>query len=356
MANAGLLWVDKYRPENFDEIDLHPKISVMLKKMCDSPNFPHLLVYGPSGSGKKTRVMAMLQELFGPGVRKIRVDHKSIKVNTKTVELTTLSSNYHIELNPSDVGFQDRHVVQEIIKEIAQGKTLESESKRDFKVVVLTEVDKLSKEAQHALRRTMEKYMSTCRLILLCNSISKVTEPVRSRCLGIRIPAPQEDEIINVLIGVAKHEKINLPKELAVRIAEQSDRDLRKALLVFEATKSQHYPFKATTPIQRSDWEEFIIQIAKEIAEDQSQKTLAVVRSKFYELLTHCIPPEIVLKNLAVELMKKVDSELKYEVIKWAAFFEHRMQIGSKPIFHLEAFVAKFMSIYKRFLNQLQDF
>ena len=62
-------------------------------------------------------------------------------------------------------------------------------------VVVLTEVDRLSRDAQHALRRTMEIYMATCRLILVCNSTSKVIPAIRSRCLGVRVAAPSEDEV-----------------------------------------------------------------------------------------------------------------------------------------------------------------
>jgi len=74
---------------------------------------------------------------------------------------------------------------------------------------------------------------------------------------------------------------------------------------------------------------------------------LFLVRGKLYELLINCIPPEVILRKLLLELMKKLDSELKHEAAHWAAFYEHRLQSGQKPIFHLEAFVAKFMSVYK---------
>lgn len=118
-------------------------------------------------------------------------------------------------MNPSDAGFHDNVVVNTVIKEIAQYHPIDSASQKSFKgthsdycsllyrclcvcllpVVVLSEVDRLSKGAQHALRRTMEKYSSSCRIILCCNSPSKVIEPVRSRCLGIRIPAPSEEQV-----------------------------------------------------------------------------------------------------------------------------------------------------------------
>ncbi len=62
-------------------------------------------------------------------------------------------------------------------------------------MVVLAEVDRLSRQAQAALRRTMEKYTAACRLILCCNSASRVIEPVRSRCLGIRVAAPTHEQV-----------------------------------------------------------------------------------------------------------------------------------------------------------------
>ncbi|ELR24424.1 replication factor C (activator 1) 3, putative [Acanthamoeba castellanii str. Neff] len=295
--------------------------------------------------------MALLRELFDAGVEKLKIDHRDFKLpSSTTIELSIVSSAYHIELNPSDAGYHDRLVVQEVIKEIAQSPPLDTTNKPPFKVVVLNEVERLSKEAQHALRRTMEKYMSVCRLILCCNSTSKVIDPVRSRCLMIRVAAPSLDEVTKSLQAISKKEGITLPPELARSIAVQSDRNLRKAILMLQATHTAKYPFEKGQRVEMTDWEEFIVRLAQFIIDEQSPKRLMDVRNQLYELLSHCIPPEVIIKKLALELLKKLDTSVKYEVIRWAAFYEHRMQMGSKAIFHLEAFVAKFMSIYKRFL------
>lgn len=100
-------------------------------------------------------------------------------------------------------------------------------------------------------------------------------------------------------------------------------------------------------------WEVVIKSIAKDITEEQSPARLLKVREKMYELLGHCIPAELILRMLTIELLPKLDAELKQEVVEWASFYEHRVQTGSKAIFHLEAFVAKVMCIHKKFLISL---
>lgn len=264
------------------------------------------------------------------------------------------------------MGNYDRVVVQDLLKEVAQTQQVDQTAKQRFKVVVINEADHLTRDAQAALRRTMEKYSPNLRLILLANSTANIIAPIRSRTLLVRVAAPTEAEICDVLAKSGKKEGWPLASELNMRIAKESGRNLRRALLMYEAVHAQKYaiylPFytspltipseKVTdsTPIPPPDWDALIGQVAKEIMEEHSPARILQVRAKLYDLLTHCIPPTTILKTLTLKLVPMIDDALKADVIKWAAFYEHRIRMGSKVIFHLEAFVAKFMRIVEEYL------
>lgn len=347
------LWVDKHRPKDLMKLDYHKEQAVGLKSLIQQSDFPHLLVYGPLGAGKKTRIMCLLRELYGSGVERARQETMHFTTpSNKKIEIMTVSSNYHIEVNPTDAGIYDRVVIMDLVKNVAQTHQIDSSGQREFKVVILNEVDYLTKDAQHALRRTMEKYVATCRLILIANSISRVIPAIRSRCLAIRVPAPSIDEIVNVLHTVCKKEGLTLPSELAVRIANAANRNLRRAILMCEACKVEQYPFRSDQELPVPDWQIFIRDIAKIMLSEQSPAKLGEVRQKLYELLIHGIPPEEIFASLLDDLIANCDMTLKCQIIKYAANYEHRMRQGNKPIFHLEAFAAKFMTIYKNYVEE----
>jgi len=346
------LWVDKHRPKQLSKLDYHIQQSQHLELLVKGGDFPHLLVYGPPGAGKKTRVMCLLRELYGAGVERLRIEQPNfLTPSKKKIEISTIASNYHIEVNPSDVGIYDRVVIQELIKTVASTNQLSKEGQREFKVVVLTEVDKLTKDAQHALRRTMEKYMATCRVMLVTNSTSKVIPAIRSRCLAVRVAAPSLDEVASIVTKIAKKEGCSLPPQLAQRIAEKSCRNLRRAILMVEACKVAQYPFSGQQEIQDLDWELYLRETANQIVLEQSPRKVGEIRGRLYELLSHCIPPEVIFKGLQRELAKNCDGELKTELCQLAAFYEHRLHKGNKAIYHLEAFVVKFMSTYMKFME-----
>ncbi|ORY28295.1 P-loop containing nucleoside triphosphate hydrolase protein [Naematelia encephala] len=339
------LWVDKYRPRNLDDLHYHPELSSRLRSLAASGDFPHILFYGPSGAGKKTRIMCTLRELYGPGVEKLRIDQRVfVTPSNRKLDVNVVQSNYHIELTPSDVGMYDRVVIQDILKEIAQTQQVDLNAKQRFKVVIINEADALTRDAQAALRRTMEKYMNNMRLILCASSTSKIIAPIRSRCLLVRVAAPTTDEMSKVLHHVAKKERFSLPETAAQQIIDTSSGNLRKALLVFEAMKMQRPDLSGDIEVAKADWETYCGKVADLILQEQSAPKLLEVRGKLYELLSHCIPPTVILKTIAERIVDKVDDTLKPQIVHWAAYYELRMRMGSKKIFHLEAFVAKVMT------------
>ncbi|TLD33142.1 hypothetical protein PspLS_00857 [Pyricularia sp. CBS 133598] len=345
------LIVDKHRPRSLDSLTYHEELSERLRSLAQSGDFPHLLIYGPSGAGKKTRIVATLKELYGPGVEKIKIDARVFQTSSnRKLEFNIVASIYHLEITPSDVGNYDRVVIQDLLKEVAQTQQVDQGARQRFKVVVINEADHLSRDAQAALRRTMEKYSPNLRLILLANSTANIIAPIRSRTLLVRVAAPSEKEICAVLAASAKKEGWTVSTKLHERIAKESGRNLRRALLMLETVHAQNEKVEDNTPIPPPDWEALIGQIAKEIMEEHTPARILQVRAKLYDLLTHCIPPTTILKTLTFKLIPLIDDDLKVEVIKWSAFYEHRIKMGTKVIFHLEAFVAKFMRILEMYL------
>ncbi|TKX24160.1 replication factor C subunit 5 [Elsinoe australis] len=345
------LLVDKHRPRSLDALTYHNDLSERLRSLAASGDFPHLLLFGPSGAGKKTRIMATLRALYGPGVEKIKIDARVFQTSSnRKLEFNIVSSNYHLEITPSDVGNYDRVVVQDLLKEVAQTQQVDVAAKQRFKVVVINEADHLTRDAQAALRRTMEKYSPNLRLILLANSTSNIIAPIRSRTLLVRVAAPTVEEICTVLRKVGDKEKYVKCEGLEKRIARESGRNLRRALLMFEAVHAQNESVSETTPIPPPDWEALVAEIAQDMINEHSPGQILKIRAKLYDLLTHCIPATTVLKTLTFKLMPKIDDSLKSEVVKWAAFYERRIRTGTKVIFHLEAFVAKFMRIAESFI------
>lgn len=354
------LWVDKYRPRSLEQLSYHQSITENLRALASTGDFPHLLVYGPSGSGKKTRIYATLHELYGPLVEKLKIDVKRFTTSSnRKLEFNVLSSPHHLEITPSDMGNNDRVVIQDLLKDVASTEQVDFSAKaaapkHRFKVVVINEADSLSRDAQAALRRTMEKYSSNIRLVMVCNTTSSIIAPIKSRTLLVRIPAPSPTEIAGVLSTIADKEAVKFnPADAAARtnffekVALNSNRNLRRALLCFETILMQAETIAINNPKQalvELDWETIILNLAQSIFAQRSVANLAKVRVVLYELLSHCIPPTVILKTLLFDLMRlaKQDTLIR-DLVSLAAVFDERLSLGQKSIFHLEGFVAKAM-------------
>lgn len=175
-------------------------------------------------------------------MEKIKIDSRVFQTTSnRKLEFNIVASVYHLEITPSDVGNFDRVVVQDLLKEVAQTQQVDQSARQRFKVVVINEADQLTRDAQAALRRTMEKYSPNLRLILLANSTANIIAPIRSRTLLVRVAAPTEVDICKILKKVGSAEGWSEAEGLNRRIAKESRRNLRRALLMFEAVHAQKY-------------------------------------------------------------------------------------------------------------------
>lgn len=235
-------YVEKYNPKKLEELTHNPKVSQTIKNLSEKTDFPHLVFYGPEGSGKKTRINILLKLIFGDSVfNKTTIENKELKYNSKSIIYSIASSKYHIELTPSDNGFYDKVIIQSVIRDLANTSNVsvvsDANLKFKSKILIIKEADKLTREAQSALRRTMEKYVKNCRIIMICNYISKIMAPIRSRCVAIRVAAPSLSEIKEFINYVISKEKINVKEEQVNQIIQLSNRNINKAIGTLQLSK-----------------------------------------------------------------------------------------------------------------------
>ena len=62
-----------------------------------------------------------------------------------------------------------------------------------MKVIILDEADQMKIDAQSALRQVIEKFIQMARFCLICNYVSKIIDPIVSRCISFRFkPIPDQ--------------------------------------------------------------------------------------------------------------------------------------------------------------------
>ena len=343
--------IDKYVPKNMNESKIHQDILNMLKTISTDESIPNINFYGPEGSGKKTIIKLLLEMIFDKDVN--NVDDCIYNVSgsgNKITEVLIKQSNYHIVIEPNNNNF-DKYLIQDVVKEYAKKIPLNVfKTKKIFKIVLINCVDHLSYYAQTSLRRTMEKYSSTCRFIMWCRSLSKVIEPLKSRCLNIRVPSPNDNTLVKLLINICGNENIkNMSIQQYSNILINSNGNIKLALWNLDLISHNIYSNDT-----------YVYKI-KEIADLISSCDLSVidsVRTSLYYIIITNISCGEIFKQLMLAFceIKTINNTIKFKIIEGAAKYEHNLARARRDIVHLFSFLTFVMQIiYEDSINKTNN-
>lgn len=315
MVGTSDVWTEKYRPKKFEEVVGQEEVIKRVKSLTNSNNIPHLLFAGPAGTGKSTLALIIVRSLFG----------------------TSWRENY-LELNASDERGID--VVRQKVKDFARTKAL---GDVPFKVIFLDEADALTREAQQALRRTMENYTSTCRFVLSCNYSSRIIDPIQSRCVVFRFKLLEKKDVRRIVDRIAENEGLTISEEGFDALYEASEGDCRRAINLLQATSSispNITPDLINTIVAQAKPSDIKIVLDYALSGDfQSSRT------KLLDImLKESISGQDVIKAIQKEVWNlPIDNELKVKLTEKTGEAEFRLVEGSDEFIQLEALLAGFV-------------
>jgi replication factor C small subunit len=205
-------WVEKYRPKTLDEIINQEEIIRSLKTVLGTKAIPHMLFTGPPGVGKTATAHAFARDLYGDRY---------------------IDDGHFMEINASDERGID--VIREKVKTFARTIPMGGIG---FKILLLDESDQLTADAQHAFRRVMEQYSTTCRFILAANYSNRIIEPIQSRCAIFRFKPISPEHMVQAINRVAGREGLKITQKGLTALFEVSEGDLRRAINLLQTAAS----------------------------------------------------------------------------------------------------------------------
>lgn len=309
-------------------------------------NFMHLIVYGNIGSGKEYLINNLLERIYGKsGIELKEVEYTVTGYSNTKTKIMIKQSKHHIIIEPNTNGF-DKYLIQDIIQDYAKSELLNIfKNKKLFKVVVINKIDNLSYYAQASLRRTMEKYSNTCKFILISDQLSKIIEPIRSRCLLVRVNLPSNEQILETLLHICCKENINISFVNLKKIIMNSDNKINHAIWLLEMYK---YNIEYT-----KSWEIIIDYIVYNINNfkiknnNKLYNLLKNIREKFYILFITNISTQMIIRNIMIKLLElNTDIKLRYNIINITSIHEEKLSQGTRHIIHFDNYIIKLLYLF----------
>ncbi len=311
-------WVEKYRPQTLDDVVGQKHIINRLKKYVNGESMPNLMFTGPAGVGKTTSALALVKTVLGENWR----------------------ANF-LELNASDA--RGIETVRTNIKNFCRLKPVGA----PFRIIFLDEVDNMTKDAQHALRREMEMYTKTASFILSCNYSSKIIDPIQSRCAIFRFAPIKGEKIVERLKFIAKEEDFEYEDKAIETIVYFSEGDMRKSVNMLQSAASTGEVITENSVyevVSKAKPQEIKNMINSALVGDfiKARNTLRDV------MILQGTSGEDMVNQIYQDISKRVmdgmmDGDVYMDLIESLAETDFRIREGANPRIQLEALLTKFL-------------
>ncbi len=306
------MWVEKYRPTKLSEIVNQTEIIGSLKALIKDPtDMPHLLFSGSAGVGKTTTALCLSRQILGENY----------------------NENSILELNASDE--RGIEMVREKVKKFSKWSGF---ADIPFKIIILDEADEMTSAAQTALRRTIEDASKICRFILIANNVSKIIQPIQSRCASFKFTTVSEEDVITRLEEISKKEKVKADKKGLKAIYEYTEGDLRHAINLMQATASlgeiTEENVKISAGLTKTSDVDEVLKIAL-------SGKVTKAREKMIELIkVYGMSESDFLKYFNSAVFKSKHDKLS-DILQVIAKYDYRILVGANSEIQLSAMLAE---------------
>jgi replication factor C subunit 3/5 len=332
---------EKCRPNNINEFVFNRNILEQLNHMASNEDIPHIIISGPSGAGKKTLVKFFLEALYDDDVNQLSKIKYNINGSSTKKEIEIMQSNYHIIIEPTSTN-HDKYILQEIIKQYARHKSFNIfKTNRKFKTIVIYNIENLANNSQAALRRTMELYAKTCRFVMVCNNLSKVFDPLRSRCRIFCVPSPTIENISTVITNISVVENIKLEKDDMEFILDYCNGNLKKAIWMLDAKRLKSNPLLPLDMAFSAVIDSILsVTTAKNIVKIFDDE----IRTHIYSIIITNIKGSEIITTLMDQLIDNIDDDaINSKIIQYASEAEYNLIHGRRDIIHIDYFISSVM-------------
>ena len=311
-------WVEKYRPQKLEDIVGQKHIIARLEKYVGEESMPNLMFTGPAGVGKTTTALALVKSILGEYWRQ----------------------NF-LELNASDA--RGIETVRNNIKNFCRLKPVGA----PFRIIFLDEVDNMTKDAQHALRREMEMYTKTASFILSCNYSSKIIDPIQSRCAIFRFTPIKGEQIAERLKYICEAEGFESDDKGIESIVYFAEGDMRKAVNVLQAAASEGEAIDESSVyevVSKAKPQDIGNMINKALmgdfmgARDILRETMVLQGTSGEDMVTQIYQD---VSKRAID--GKMEANIYMDLIEAIAECDFRIREGANPRIQLEALLTKFL-------------